>query len=125
MTPGTVHVLPQDAVVGIEGGRLVVTHPDRNARIRKPVDVFLAALARDRGEHAAGVVLSGSDGDGTLGIKVMKEHGGLTMAQVRDGHRPGHPSMPDSAIATGALTAPLDKRHAEGDERAAITEDAR
>ena len=42
----------------------------------KPVDVFLGALARDLGELAVGVVLSGGDGDGTLGAKAIKEHGG-------------------------------------------------
>ena len=57
--------------------------------------MFLSALGRDRGEYAAGVVLSGGDGDGTLGIKVIKELGGLTLAQVKDGHGPGHPSMPE------------------------------
>ena len=46
-------------------------------------------------------MLSGGDGDGTLGIKVIKENSGLTLAQVKDGHGPGHSSMPDSAIATG------------------------
>ena len=46
-------------------------------------------------------MLSGGDGDGTLGIKAIKERGGLTLAQVADGHGPSHPSMPDSAIAAG------------------------
>jgi hypothetical protein len=62
---------------------------------------FFSALATDQGEFAAGVVLSGGDGDGTLGIKAIKERGGLTLAQVTDGHGPHHPEMPDSAIATG------------------------
>ena len=98
---GNVYVLPEHAVLGIQDGRLVVTRPEPARRGRKPIDVFFAALGRDRGEYAAGIVLSGGDGDGTLGIKVIKENGGLTLAQVHDGHGPGHPDMPDSAIATG------------------------
>ena len=98
---GHVYVLPEDSVLGIEGGRLTITHPDHGQSGRKPIDVFFSTLARDCGEFAAGIVLSGGDGDGTLGIKVIKEHGGLTLAQAHDGHGPGHPSMPDSAIATG------------------------
>ena len=97
----TVYVLPEDAVLGIERRHLQVTRPNPARRGRKPIDVFFGALARDVGEFAAGVVLSGGDGDGTLGIKVIKEYAGLTLAQVADGHGPGHPSMPDSAIATG------------------------
>ena len=96
-----VYVMPEDAVLSIEHGRLQIIRPEGTQRVRKPVDVFFAALARDCGEYAAGIVLSGGDGDGTLGIKAIKQHAGLTMAQVKDGHGPGHPSMPDSAIATG------------------------
>ena len=101
--PGNVYVLPQDAILSIEQGRLRVTRPAAGSRMRKPIDVFFSALAQDCGEYAAGIVLSGGDGDGTLGIKAIKERGGLTLAQVKDGHGPGHPDMPDSAIATGYI----------------------
>src|SRR5690348_1947718 len=43
----------------------------------------------------------GGDSDGTLGLKAIKERGGLTIAQVADGFGPGHRDMPDSAIASG------------------------
>ena len=96
-----VHVLPSDALLGVKGGRLLVSRPNSLRRERKPIDIFFSALAVDQGELAAGVVLSGGDGDGALGIKAIKERGGLTLAQVRDGHGPQHPGMPDSAISTG------------------------
>jgi two-component system CheB/CheR fusion protein len=72
-------------------------------RERKPIDIFLSALAKDRGEAAVAVVLSGGDGDGTLGVKAVKERGGLTLAQVANGDGPAHPDMPDSAISTGFI----------------------
>ena len=98
-----VYILSMDAVVGIEGRRLKLTrqHPDR--RERKPIDLFFSALAVDQGEYSAGVVLSGGDGDGALGIKVIKEHGGLTLAQADDRYGPAHPDMPRSAISTGLV----------------------
>ena len=96
-----VHVLPADTILGIENGSLTIIRPDTRFRERKPIDVFFSALALDIGEYAAGAVLSGSDGDGTLGIKAIKERGGLTLAQTRNGFGPGHPGMPDSAISTG------------------------
>ncbi|WP_375465601.1 CheR family methyltransferase [uncultured Methylobacterium sp.] len=96
-----VYVLPVDALVSIEDGRLVVRPQSPGQRERHPVDIFLTALATDRGEYAGGVILSGSDSDGALGIKAIKERGGITLARVADGHGPRNADMPASAIATG------------------------
>jgi two-component system CheB/CheR fusion protein len=96
-----VYVLPADAILNIEQGHLLIRRPARSRRERKPIDIFFSSLAADQGELAVGVVLSGGDGDGTLGIKAIKERGGLTLAQVRDGYGPQYPEMPDSAISTG------------------------
>src|SRR3954453_3837005 len=113
--PDHVYVLPADAILGIERGRLRITKPNAGRRERKPIDIFFSALATDQGEHVAGVVLSGGDGEGTLGVKAIKERGGLTLAQVADGFGPGHPDMPDSAIAAGLvdLALPADEMGAK------------
>ncbi|MES2710352.1 MAG: CheR family methyltransferase, partial [Pseudomonadota bacterium] len=97
-----VYVLGANTILRIKDGKLRV-EAQGIGRNHRPVDVFLSALAMDQGDRAAGVILSGGDGDGTLGIKAIKERGGLTMAQVADGHGPQQPSMPDSAIATGLV----------------------
>lgn len=109
--PDEVHILPADALLDIENGRLRVRKPRSTRRERKPIDIFFSALAKDQGEYAAGIVLSGGDGDGTLGVKAIKERGGFTLAQVADGHGPQHSSMPDSAIASGMvdLAIPADE----------------
>ncbi|WP_277819204.1 CheR family methyltransferase [Teichococcus vastitatis] len=101
--PDHVYVLPADAILSIEGQRLVIRQPEPGRRHRKPIDIFFSALAVDQGESTVGVVLSGGDGDGTLGIKAIKERGGLTLAQVPDGHGPEHPAMPQTAISTGLV----------------------
>jgi len=49
-----------------------------------PGDAFFASLAVDRGQKAITVVLSGSDGDGSLGLKAIKAAGGVTFAQCED-----------------------------------------
>ncbi len=103
LKPDCIYVLPENALVSLEGGVLQLSKLDPSRRERKPIDIFFAALAVDLGEYAAGVVLSGGDGDGTLGVKAIKERGGLTLAQVADGSGPAHPSMPQSAIATGMI----------------------
>ena len=100
--PNCVYVLlPSDAILSIANRRLAVIKAEAGHRERKPIDVFFSSLAIDIGEYAAGAVLSGGDGDGTLGIKAIKERGGMTLAQTRNGHGPGHPHMPDSAISSG------------------------
>ncbi|CAL8481349.1 CheR family methyltransferase [Caballeronia sp. S22] len=99
----TVYLLPADAVVTVEERTLRVHAQDAHRRERKPIDLFFSALAADVGELAAGVVLSGGDSDGTLGIKAIKEHGGLTLAQAADGFGPNHADMPRSAISTGLV----------------------
>jgi two-component system, chemotaxis family, CheB/CheR fusion protein len=100
--PNHVYVAPAGAVLDITKGRLGV-RAGAEHRERTPIDTFFAALAEDQGEYAIGIVLSGAGSDGTFGIKAIKEHGGLTMAQATDHSGPRHASMPESAIASGLV----------------------
>jgi two-component system, chemotaxis family, CheB/CheR fusion protein len=101
---GQVYVMPENAVLFMNEGRLRLHELDLVHRERKPVDVFFASLAKDQGENAVGIVLSGGDSDGTLGVKAIKEHGGITMAQLHDGDSgPRNPEMPNSAITSGLI----------------------
>jgi two-component system CheB/CheR fusion protein len=68
-----------------------------------PINVLFDSLATQLGENAIGVVLSGTGHDGSLGLRAIKESGGLTLVQGSEGTRPQHDSMPSSAIATGAV----------------------
>lgn len=65
------------------------------------VDVFFRTLADTHGPHATAIVLSGADGDGAIGIKRIKERGGLTIAQ--DPQEAQVSSMPQAALATGMV----------------------
>jgi two-component system, chemotaxis family, CheB/CheR fusion protein len=103
LEPGHVYVMPENVVLTVEGGRLQTSQPGGLHRERKPVDIFFSALARDQRDYAVGIVLSGGDGDGTLGVKAIKESGGLTLAQASDGSGPRHPEMPKSAMASGLV----------------------
>ncbi len=102
--PNHVYVCPSDHVVTIKDRRLILeARPSHDHG--KPIDVFLGSLAEAQGENAIGVILSGGGSDGTLGIKAIKERGGLTLAQGADsgtdGSAPRQSSMPQTAIATG------------------------
>ena len=99
--PDHVYVMPPGSIIGIEGGHLTLRPLGSQGRETKPIDIFLTSLALDQGERAVGVILSGGDGDGAIGVKAIKEHGGLTLAQIPGGYGPETADMPLSALRTG------------------------
>jgi two-component system, chemotaxis family, CheB/CheR fusion protein len=105
-----VYVLPPGAILTIRDGRLQLryTGPDHE---RAPIDVFFNSLAEDQAEHAIGVVLSGGGSDGTLGLRAIKENGGLTIAQGSNITRPRFAEMPSSAVAAGFVDLELPVEH--------------
>jgi two-component system CheB/CheR fusion protein len=113
--PNRVYVLPPNASLTIAGHRLQLCDAGPGRRERMPIDVFFASLAQDRGEYAVGIVLSGSGHDGVLGVKAIKEQGGLVLAQSGDPSGPGFADMPDSAIASGLVdfAVPVDEMAAK------------
>jgi two-component system, chemotaxis family, CheB/CheR fusion protein len=103
-----IYVLRHEASLTITGGRLRLIEPGATRRERNPIDIFFSALAEDQGEAAIGIVLSGGGSDGTLGIKAIKERGGLTLAQVTDRNiAPQFSGMPSTAIASGLVDLAL------------------
>lgn len=98
METDTVYVIPPGKVIeSMNGGLRLADLPDERGR-HVVVDLFFRTLADTHGPHAAAVVLSGCDADGAIGIKRIKERGGLTIAQ--DLHEAEHPNMPRAALAT-------------------------
>ncbi|PTY05740.1 hypothetical protein DB347_15365 [Opitutaceae bacterium EW11] len=96
-----VYVIPPGKYLTTQDGRFRLTELDREHGRRVAVDLFFRSMADTYGPHAAAVVLSGADGDGPIGIKRIKERGGLTIAQ--DPEEAEHPSMPRAAIETGMV----------------------
>jgi two-component system CheB/CheR fusion protein len=102
LVPDHVYVCPAGEIVTTSGNTLRLER--RTSPLQtKPIDVFLASLAKTRGDDAVGVILSGAGSDGALGLKAIKERGGLTLAQGSDGTGPKQKSMPDTAVATGVV----------------------
>jgi two-component system, chemotaxis family, CheB/CheR fusion protein len=102
-----VYVLPPSAILTIREGRLQLRRTGPTDRERAPIDVFFTSLAGDQAEHAIGIVLSGGGHDGTLGLRAIKEHGGLTIAQGANVTRPRFAEMPSSAVAAGIVDLEL------------------
>jgi len=106
-----VYVPPPHAIATVMDGRLRIRMPAPDSpREFRPIDGFFDSLAADRGEDAIGIVLSGTGSDGALGLRAIKQFGGLTIAQGSNGDGPQYDDMPAGAIATGAvdLVAPAE-----------------
>jgi two-component system, chemotaxis family, CheB/CheR fusion protein len=98
----TVYVIPPGKGIATIDGRLVLRDPmPLQAGRHVAVDLFLRTLADTHGPHAAAIILSGADSDGAIGIKRVKERGGLTISQDPD--EAEHSSMPRTAIDTGMV----------------------
>src|SRR5262245_10558557 len=102
LNPNELYVCPPDHIMTMADGKLRLQLRADEAQ-RKPIDVFLSSLAEEHGEASIGVLLSGGGSDGTLGIKAIKERGGLTLVQGGDGSGPLQTGMPDTAIAAGVV----------------------
>ena len=98
----TVYVIPPDATLTLKQRSLHVSRPAPPRERRRPIDTFFSSLAEEHGENAICIVLSGTGSDGTLGLKTIKEHGGLTFAQAEIDHT-AKSGMPQSATATGLV----------------------
>ena len=58
LRPDTVYVMPENAVLTLRDGHLDMQPGDPLARERKPVDVFLVAMAHDLKDRAVGIILA-------------------------------------------------------------------
>ncbi len=101
-----VYVIPPDSDLTMENYRFKVISP-RSGR-NKQVDLFFISLANEMGVRAVGIILSGYDGDGSEGCKVIKVKGGKIFAQDMSAEVN---SMPLSALATDCVdfVLPLNK----------------
>ena len=99
-----VYVPPPHTLVTLSSGKLSIEAVAQgNERMFRPIDGFFDSLATELREQSIGIVLSGTGSDGALGLKAIKECGGLTIAQGSDGSGPQYDQMPAGAIATGAV----------------------
>ena len=97
--PNHVYVISPNTSLRMADGLLTVSDTLRNEERRAPVDIFFRTLADKHSQRAVCIVLSGTGPNGSSGLKRVKEHGGLVIAQ--DPSECEHDDMPRNAIATG------------------------
>lgn len=102
--PDNIYVIPPGKNLSIVDGVLTLKKRQQKPFINMPVDAFFKPLAELYKEFAIGVVLSGNGQDGTMGLKAIKDAGGLTFAQDKSAK---FSSMPNTAINNGVADAVL------------------
>src|SRR5664279_2327831 len=98
--PNNIYVIPSNKILVATDGILQLSPRPKDHK-NMPIDIFFSSLAEVHQSHAIGVVLSGNGADGTLGLKGIKDHGGITFAQ--DLGSAAYDSMPQSAIKSGVV----------------------
>lgn len=96
-----VYVIPPNANLDTIDTHLRLTQLEERRLARAPIDHFMRTLAAAHDGTAIGVILTGAGSDGSIGLRHIKECGGLTIAQDPD--EAEFDSMPRRAIATGVV----------------------
>ena len=97
--PNNVFVIPYNKGVEVTDGHIkLIPRSESSAAIS--IDTLFSSLAEAQKERVIGIILSGSASDGTIGMKAIKQEGGLTFAQDDTAK---FTSMPHSAIAAGTV----------------------
>jgi two-component system CheB/CheR fusion protein len=102
--PRHVYVIPPNATLTIADSLLQVCKPAPPREHRWPINTFFTSLAEDQGDCAVCVVLAGTGSDGAQGLRAVKDHGGLALAQSGYDHE-AMTGMPANAVATGLVDA--------------------
>mgnify|MGYP002395702565 CR=1 FL=1 len=96
-----VYLIPPRQLLVIEHGHLRLHDRSPLPAVNLPIDIFFESLAGDATSQCAGIILSGTGSDGSRGLRSIKEHGGLIIAQEIESAK--FDGMPRSAIATGLV----------------------
>lgn len=105
LMPDRIHVIPPNREMAVINATLQLAMPDQPRGKRMPIDHFLLSLAKDQGDQAIGVILSGTGTDGTFGLKAIHDAGGICL--VQEPATAKHGSMPASAIEAGCASSVL------------------
>src|SRR5262245_58675121 len=96
--PDKVYVIPPNRRLLVSADHISSAPFDQPRGQRAPIDLFFRSVAEEHGDGFA-IILTGAGSDGAVGVKAIKEGGGLIL--VQDPNEAEYPSMPRSAIASG------------------------
>lgn len=96
--PNTVYLIPSAKFMAVKKGRLILSDKKDRPRPHMTIDYFFSSLAKERGNKAIGIILSGTGDDGSKGITAIKHAGGIVL--VQDPATANFKGMPEAAIAS-------------------------
>lgn len=105
--PGCVYFAPPDYHLLVETDKSLALSSDEAVMFSRPsIDVLFESAAEVYGSSLIGIVLTGANGDGSLGLKSVVQAGGTAIVQNPDGAFAA--AMPEAAIEacpnTGIMT---------------------
>lgn len=93
---GRIYVAPPDQHMIIEDEHVKLVHGPKENLHRQSIDALFRSAARWAGHRVIGVVLSGARDDGKVGMRAIKQRGGITIVQHPEDA--AFPSMPMSVM---------------------------
>jgi len=99
--PDHVYVIPPNKNLEIRDAHIDVANVTSSEVRRAPVDIFFRTLAESHGPRAVSVVLSGTGANGSMGMKRVKERGGLCI--VQEPEEAEYADMPRHSLGTGLV----------------------
>jgi two-component system chemotaxis response regulator CheB len=102
VVPGTVYFAPPDYHLLIERGPSLALSFDPPVNFSRPsIDVLFESAADVYGRRLAGLILTGANEDGALGLDAVRRAGGVTLVQDPDSAQVS--AMPLAALARGPV----------------------
>jgi len=99
---GYFYIAPPNYHLLVEYDGCVALSIDPPVNFSRPsIDVLFESAADYFGKELIGIVLTGANSDGALGLKKIKERGGLTVVQTIETSEA--PAMPAAAIQTACV----------------------
>ncbi|MDB5013250.1 MAG: chemotaxis protein CheR, partial [Daejeonella sp.] len=106
--PNKVYLIPNTKYMVINNGMLELSDKADHNPPHLTIDHFFKSLAKDCGDKAIGIILSGTGQDGSKGIIAIKEAGGMVL--VQDPQTATFPGMLQNAIETDCADMILDPK---------------
>lgn len=99
--PNCIYIIPPNKNMALINGSLQLFDLTTSRGQNLPIDYFFRSLAVDQKEKAVCIILSGTGSDGSLGLRAIKDEGGIAIVQSKESAE--YDGMPESAIATGLV----------------------